>query len=56
METATPLNNSEAYAVERKQEDFASLRQAAIERADPASRHPVVALPGAFSNATIAKR
>ena len=50
MDNASPLVNSEAYTVERKDEDFARLRQAAMERADASSRHPVVALPGAVIN------
>lgn len=46
MDNSSPLVNSEAYAAERKDEDFAMLRQAAMERADAPSRHPTVALPG----------
>ena len=48
MDTASPLvPHEEVYANERKEEDFATLRRAAIERADASSRHPVVVLPGA---------
>ena len=50
QEQLNPEKNNEAYALERKEEDFAALRQAAIERADPASRHPTVVLPGVLSN------
>ena len=46
MDNSSPLVNSEAYAAERKNEDFAMLRQAAMERTDASSRHPTVALPG----------
>ncbi|DBB05992.1 hypothetical protein WJX82_004698 [Trebouxia sp. C0006] len=45
MDNSSPLVNSEAYAAERKNEDFAMLRQAAMERTDASSRHPTVALP-----------
>lgn len=48
MDNSSALANSEAYAAERKDEDFAMLRQAAMERTDASSRHPTVALPGAI--------
>ena len=49
MDNTSPLVANETYAAERKDDDFAKLRQAAIERADASSRHPTVALPGIVS-------
>ena len=46
MDNSSPLVGNEAYANERKGEDFAKLRQAAMERSDASSRVPVVVLPG----------
>lgn len=45
MDNSSPLVGNEAYANERKGEDFAKLRQAAMERSDASSRVPVVVLP-----------
>ncbi|KAL3144459.1 hypothetical protein ABBQ32_004202 [Trebouxia sp. C0010 RCD-2024] len=45
MNPASPLVNSETYAVERKQDDFNQLRQAAMERANQSSGVPIIVLP-----------
>lgn len=50
MNPASPLVNSETYAVERKQDDFNQLRQAAMERANQSSGVPIIVLPGAAGN------